>query len=117
MARTVTDLGKLLYVMAGCHPDDPLTTRGVGRIRQNFTPFLDKQGLHGARFGILRESMGYDAEPGSEDFNKISAVFDKAVADLKVAGAEIVDPIEIPDLKALLAKRAGRFADEDESFN
>jgi len=117
MARTVTDLAKLLDVMAGYDPDDPVTAHGVGQIRQNFTPFLDKQGLHGARFGILRESMGYDAEPGSEDFNKISAVFDKAVADLKVAGAEIVDPIEIPDLKVLLAKRAGRFADEEESFN
>ena len=38
---------------------------------ESFTAFLDKQGLHGARLGILRESMGYDAEPGSEDFNKI----------------------------------------------
>ncbi len=64
MARTVTDLAKLLDVMAGYDPDDPVTAHGVGRIRQSFTAFLDKQGLHGARFGILRESMGYDAEPG-----------------------------------------------------
>lgn len=116
MARTVTDLTKLLDVMAGYDPDDPVTAHGVGRIRQSFTAFLDKQGLHGARFGILRESMGYDAEPGSEDFNKISEVFDKAVADLRAAGAEIVDPVEIPDLKVLLAKRAGNFTDEEESF-
>jgi amidase len=116
MARTVTDLTKLLDVMAGYDPDDPVTAHGVGRIRQSFTAFLDKQGLHGARFGILRESMGYDAEPGSEDFNKISEVFDKAVADLRAAGAEIVDPVEIPDLKVLLAKRAGSFTDEEESF-
>ena len=60
--------------------------------------------------------MGYDAEPGSEDFNKITEVFDKAVADLRAAGAEIVDPVEIPDLKVLLAKRAGSFTDEEESF-
>jgi len=116
MARTVTDLTKLLDVMAGYDPDDPVTAHGVGRIRQSFTAFLDKQGLHGARFGILRESMGYDAEPGSEDFNKISEVFDRAVADLRAAGAEIVDPVEIPDLKVLLAKRAGSFTDEEESF-
>lgn len=116
MARTVTDLTKLLDVMAGYDPDDPVTAHGVGRIRQSFTAFLDKQGLHGARFGILRESMGYDAEPGSEDFNKISEVFDKAVADLRAAGAEIVDPVEIPGLKVLLAKRAGSFTDEEESF-
>ena len=60
--------------------------------------------------------MGYDAEPGSEDFNKITEVFDKAVFDLKAAGAQVIDPIEIPNLKELLAKRAGSFTDEEESF-
>ena len=85
-----------------------MTARGVGRVRESFAKFLDKDGLQGKRIGILRESMGYDAEPGSEDFNKITEVFDKAVADLKTAGAEIVDPVTIPDLKALLAKRADK---------
>ena len=60
--------------------------------------------------------MGYDAEPGSEDFNKISEVFEKAIAELQTAGAEIIDPVVIPNLKNLLAKRAGSFADEEESF-
>jgi len=116
MARSVTDLAKLLDAMTGYDPDDPVTARGVGRIKDSFVKFLDKSGLKGARVGILRESMGYDAEPGSEDFNKVSEVFDKAVADLKTGGAEIVDPIVIPNLKALLAKRAGSFTDEEESF-
>jgi amidase len=116
MARTVTDLAKLLDVMAGYDPDDPVTARGVGRVKQTFSEFLDKDGLRGKRIGILRESMGYDAEPGSEDFAKIAEVFDKAVADLKKAGAEIVDPITIPDLNALLAKRATNPNDEDEGF-
>ena len=116
MARTVTDLAKLLDVMTGYDPDDPVTARGVGRIRESFTASLDKDGLKGKRIGILRESMGYDAEPGSEDFNKISQVFDKAVADLKTAGAQIVDPVTIPDLNRLLAKRAGSLKDEEDSF-
>jgi amidase len=116
MARSVTDLAKLLDVMVGYDPDDPVTARGDGKISGSFTKFLDKDGLKGARIGILRESMGYDAEPGSEDFNKIAEVFDKAVADLKAVGAEIVDPIVIPDLKSLLAKRATNAADEEESF-
>ena len=34
MARTVTDLAKLLDVMAGYDPDDPVTAHGVGRIRR-----------------------------------------------------------------------------------
>jgi len=116
MARTVTDLAKLLDYMVGYDPDDPLTARGVSHIPDSFTKFLDKNGLKGARIGILRESMGYDAEPGSEDFNKITEVFDKAVADLKSAGAEVVDPVVIPNLKALLAKRAGSFTDDEEGF-
>lgn len=116
MARSVTDLAKLLDAMTGYDPDDPVTARGVGRIQDSFVKFLDKSGLDGARVGILRQSMGYDAEPGSQDFNKVSEVFDKAVADLKATGAEIVDPIVIPNLKALLAKRAGSFADEEKSF-
>ena len=116
MARTVTDLAKLLDVMAGYDPDDPVTARGVGRMRESFTKFLDKDGLKSKRIGILRESMGYDAEPDSEDFNKINEVFDKAVNDLKAAGAEIVDPVALPGLNALLAKRATNARDEDEAF-
>ncbi len=116
MARTVKDLATLLDVMIGYDSEDPLTARGVGHIPDSFTQLLDKNGMKGARIGILRESMGYDAEPGSEDFGRVTEVFDKAIADLKAAGAEIVDPIVIPKLKVLLAKRAGSFTDEEESF-
>src|SRR5262245_13179655 len=116
MARTVTDLAKFLDVMVGYDPDDPVTARGVSHIPDSFTKFLDVNGLKGVRIGILRESMGYDAEPGSEDFNKITEVFDRAVVDLKTAGAEIIDPVTISNLPALLAKRAGSFADDEEGF-
>ncbi|MCH7571186.1 MAG: amidase [Deltaproteobacteria bacterium] len=116
MARSVGDLATLLDVMVGYDPEDPLTSRGVGRVPDSYTKFLDKNGLKGARIGILRESMGYDSEPDSEDFKKITAVFDQAVAELKAAGAEIVDPIVIPKLKELLAKRAGSPTGGEESF-
>ena len=116
MSRTVTDLAKLLDVIVGYDPEDPLTARGVGHVPDSYTMFLDPNGLRGTRIGILRESMGYDAEPGSDDFSRVAEVFDKAVAELKAAGAMIVDPVVIPRLKELLAKRAGSFADEEESF-
>ena len=77
MSRTVTDLAKLLDVIVGYDPEDPITARGVDQIPDSYTKFLHKNGLQGARIGILRESMGYDAEPGSEDFSKVTAVFDK----------------------------------------
>lgn len=116
MARTVTDLAKLLDVIVGYDPDDPITARGVGQAPETYIAFLDKNGLEGARLGILRQSMGYDAEPESEDFNKINQVFDQSVTELKSAGAEVVDPIVIPNLNELLSKRAGSYADEEESF-
>ena len=116
MARTVTDLAKLLDVMVGYDPEDPITARGIGHIPNTFTRFLDKGGLKGVRLGVLREFIGLNTEPDSEDFKKVSAVFDKAVAELRGAGAEIVDPIAIPEIKALLAKRSGGPGDTDESF-
>lgn len=117
MARTVTDLAKVMDVVVGYDPDDPLTARGIGHVPQSYTAFLDRNGLQGARIGILRESMGYDSEPGSEDFKKIDEVFEVAVGELKAAGAGVIDPIVIPRLKELLALRAGSYADEETSFN
>src|SRR5947208_7883037 len=116
MARTVKDLSTLLDVMVGYDPEDPITARGVGHIPNTFTKFLNKDGLKRARLGILRESIGLNAEPDSEDFKKISEVFDRAVGELKAAGAEIVDPIVIPKIKELLAKRSGGPGDSEASF-
>ena len=62
------------------------------------------------------EAIGLNAEPDSEDFKKVSEVFDRAVGELKAAGAEIVDPIAIPKIKELLAKRSGGPGETDQSF-
>jgi Asp-tRNA(Asn)/Glu-tRNA(Gln) amidotransferase A subunit family amidase len=115
MARTVTDLATLLDVLVGYDPEDPLTARGVGHVPESYTEFLDQDGLKGARIGILHESMNANSEPDSEDFQKVTEIFEKAVGELKTAGAIIVDPIVIPDLKELLATRANG-PDGEESF-
>jgi Asp-tRNA(Asn)/Glu-tRNA(Gln) amidotransferase A subunit family amidase len=116
MARSVKDLSTLLDAMVGYDPEDPITARGVGHVPDTFTKFLQKDGLKGARIGILRESIGLNSEPDSEDFKKIQEVFDRAVGELKTAGAEIVDPIVIPKIKELLAKRSGAPGETDQSF-
>lgn len=117
MARTVTDLAVLLDVMVGYDTEDPLTARGVGHAPDSYTKYLDRGGLKGARLGILRESIGSGSEPDSEDFKRITEVFDRAVGELQSAGAAIVDPIVIPNLKGLLAKRSGMYTSREESFN
>ena len=116
MARTIQDMAALLDVMVGYDSEDPLTAYGYGHIPQTFTTYLDKDGLRGARLGILREPMGIDSEPLSEDFKKVTDVFDKSVTDLKNAGAEIVDPAVIPRLNELLAKRATGPGESEQSF-
>lgn len=105
MARTVADLATLLDVMVGYDPEDPVTALGVGRAPDTYTSSLDKDGLKGARIGILREPMGYKTEPDSEDFKTVTAVFNRAVAEMRAAGADVVDPIVIPRLNELLARR------------
>ncbi len=116
MARSVADAAKLLDCMVGYDPSDPLTARGVGMAPKSFAEGLDLAALKGARIGILRETMGTASDPGSIDFKQISDVFDQAVSDLRRAGAEIVDPIAIPGLADLLAKRAGDAETDEASF-
>jgi amidase len=116
MARTVKDVARLLEVMVGYDADDPQTALGIGQAPGSYSQNLDKSALKGARIGILRESIGLSSEPGSEDFKKIDAVFEKNIGELKNAGAIIVDPVVIPNLKALLAKRANNPTVGDEAL-
>jgi Asp-tRNA(Asn)/Glu-tRNA(Gln) amidotransferase A subunit family amidase len=104
MARTVTDLAKVLEVMVGYDPEDPLTAIAVGQIPASYTSFLDRNGLKGARIGLVREPIG-GGDPASDDFKKVDAAFQKAVQQLEDAGALVVDPIVIPDMRALVARR------------
>lgn len=116
IARNVSDLAHLLDVMVAYDPEDPLTAKGVDRHAGSYLRYLDRNGLKGARIGVLRESVGMFSEPGSDDFRKVDAVFDHDIAELKAAGAVVVDPVVIPDFKKLLAKRAGDPVLNDEAL-
>ena len=91
MARTVTDLVQLLDVIAGVDPMDPATAEADGRIPPTYTAFLKPDGAHGRRIGVLRQVLRPDASDP-----QILGLFDRAVADLRRAGAEVVDPFVIP---------------------
>jgi Asp-tRNA(Asn)/Glu-tRNA(Gln) amidotransferase A subunit family amidase len=105
MARTVRDLAKLLDGMVGYDPEDPVTALGVGKVEGSYTRYLDQGALNGARIGILRESIGNRSDPNSADFKIVDAAFENNVAELKAAGAMLVDPVVIPKLKKLLSTR------------
>src|SRR5262245_33864550 len=103
MARTVKDLAILLDGMVGYDPEDPSTALGIGQHPESYAKTLDANALKGARIGILRESIGIGSNTTSADFKKVDAAFEKNIAELKAAGAVIVDPIVIPDLRKLIA--------------
>jgi amidase len=97
MARTVADAARLFDVVAGYDPDDPYTELGRGRQEASYPAFLERDGLRGARIGVLRAF----ALPEHSD-TAVLARFEQALADLRRLGAELVDPFAIGDLAARL---------------
>ena len=106
MTRTVSDLATLLDVMVGYDSEDPGTALGFGKCPESYTHSLDRDGLKGARIGILSQSMGFECQPDTDDFRLVEEVFDRAVQELEDAGAAVVRIPEIPRLKELMATRA-----------
>lgn len=99
MTRTVRDAALLLDVIAGYDPNDPITAYAVGQVAETYTEFLDPSGLQGARIGVIREPMDPTADPTSEDYQKVKAVMDRAIGDLRSLGATVLDPVTIPELQ------------------
>ncbi len=83
MARSVYDIALALNVMAGVDPADSATARSEGHVEKDYTAFLKKGALRGARLGIARDFTGRDA--GAD------AVFESALATLRTLGATTVD--------------------------
>ena len=96
MVRTVEDAVKILDVIAGYDPADPLTLTAVGRTADDYTAFLDADGLDGARIGVMRAIS--DTETADAE---ILALFEQALADMEDAGATLVDPFDVPDFATL----------------
>ena len=88
MARSVADAAEMLGPMAGRDPLDGATAEG--HFHEDYTRFLDKEALRGARIGLLREYWGrHDGMDG---------LLDAAVAAMQDAGAELVDIESLPGI-------------------
>ncbi len=96
LARTVEDAVRILEVIAGYDPADPITKASDGKIPKTYTQFLKKDGLKGARLGVFRRYL--DAPTTDPQIKEVMA---KAIADLKAQGAIIVDPFDIPNYQEL----------------
>jgi amidase len=104
MAKSVTDAAILLGVLEGAaaDPADPATTRC--QRETDYTRYLDRNALRGARIGIPRANY-YDktTPPGEkEPQGGLDEARAKAMAEaievLKREGAVVVDPADIPSV-------------------
>ena len=94
------DAALVLDVIAGYDANDPVTAAAVGQVPETYTKFLTPDGLKGARIGVVRDPLDPRADPTSADFKQVRGVIDRAIADLRRLGADIVEPVAIPDLAA-----------------
>jgi amidase len=112
MARSVTDAAILLGALEGASPDpeDAATKTCAPPPGDDYTPFLKRDGLKGARIGIPRAFYYEKATPPGEEkprggLNADQAkVMAEAIAELKKQGAVIVDPADAPSVVAKDAK-------------
>ena len=96
MARTVEDAVRVLQVIAGEDPADPVTAAARQHLPQDYLASLDRDGLRGAVIGVLRQAY---ERPTTDP--EIVRVFQAALDDLKRAGATIVDPATVEGLSAI----------------
>ena len=92
IARSVEDGALLLGALTGIDQDDPATFRSEGLAYNDYTEFLDRAGLQGARIGVFTEA-------GEEYFQSDEydeGLFNDAVLSLKNEGAEVITELEIP---------------------
>lgn len=95
MCRTVEDATKVLEVIAGIDPLDSVTFYAEGKIPHNYTQFLNPNGLKNARVGVLR--ILSNNNPDSE----VTALFEKALDDMQLLVAQIIDSVVIPNFNEL----------------
>jgi amidase len=94
IARTARDLAIMLDVLAGYDPGDEHTAANQGNIPETYTRALEEGALNGMRIGVLRQAfLPEKADPEVIDLTE------RAVLDLRAAGAEVVDPLDIPEAR------------------
>ena len=87
MARTVADAAALLSVLTGVDSEDPATAASQGKLQPDYTRFLDRNGLKGARIGVARKYFGFS--------ELMDPLMDDAMDVLKRQGATLIDPADI----------------------
>jgi len=83
IARTVEDAAIALQFMAGVDPNDPRTQESRSWQVDDYTQYLDKNALKGARIGIARDYFGGNPE--------VDEVIEQAIAKMRALGVTFVE--------------------------
>jgi Asp-tRNA(Asn)/Glu-tRNA(Gln) amidotransferase A subunit family amidase len=111
ITRTVEDAARMLDVIAGYDPADPITAFGVRQIPASYTETLDANGLEGARIGVVMDLFG--RETIHEDVNTAT---ESALAQMETAGATILRD-RIPDFDEVVSDVAVANFESKSVFN
>src|SRR5262249_29691363 len=91
MCRNSYDLASLLDYLTGVDANDLITAQSLTELPTvSYTKFLDPEGLKGARVGVLRD-MFRSGPAHAEGL----ALAEKAIFDLRKAGADVYDPVSV----------------------
>ncbi len=93
MGRTVTDVAALLSVLTGIDQRDPATRESQGKASPDYTQYLDRDGLKGARIGVARNFFGLHPA--------VDRLMEECLDLMKSMGAVLVDPANITSYKKL----------------
>ena len=93
MTRTVKDAAVLLGALTGVDESDPVTRESEGKARQDYTIFLNTEGLKGKRIGVEKSFF-----KGNE---AVVALYQQAIDLLKKNGAEIIEVELLKQLKPI----------------
>jgi len=94
LARSVREVALALDQVAGADPEDAVTADSSRHITGSFAAALQPNALRGARLGLLRQR--FIPITGERE---IADVMDAVAAELRAAGATIVD-VNVPDINA-----------------
>ncbi|MBY0121997.1 amidase family protein [Bacillus sp. S/N-304-OC-R1] len=95
LARTVSDAALLLGAMTGMDKNDAATYKSEGKSLQNYTQYLDPNGLKGARIGVF--NADYEDYYSSGEYDEV--LFNSVIETIRQLGAEVITDIEIPSFQ------------------
>ncbi|MGB3849516.1 MAG: amidase [Tunicatimonas sp.] len=87
MARTVTDAALVLGTLTGTDPRDAVTQESAEKAYQDYTQFLQEDGLQGVRLGVSRQHLGFH--------ETVDELMDAALEVMRQQGATVVDVDEL----------------------